>query len=150
MIFIDPVEITPGSAGAWIDIDVSSYVPAGATGVVLHFVNTHASNYYYIGQRKNGSTDNRYGQLFSDCHTWSAIGIDANRVLEAYVGNTTSIDIYIVGYYTSDAVFNTNAVDKSLSNTGAWYDIDISGDTGADTATGAILEIKGSTSNRAL
>jgi hypothetical protein len=135
---IDPIEVTPGTANAWTDVDVSSYVPAGATGAVLHIVNTNPSTNYALGIRKNGSTDDRYSNFRPIAHTWAAIGVDANRIFEAYVGNTTYIDIYLVGYTMSGVAFFTNAYDKSLSTTGSWQDIDCS--TEAPNAIGLIFE----------
>lgn len=145
MQFIMPVEITPGSASAWIDADVSAYVPSGAMGVILHLVNNTIAK--GVGFRKNGSTDNRTQSLGATSHFWSAVGVDANRILELYAEDITNIDVYLVGYYTNDAVFFTNAVNKSLTTTGAWTDINISSDTGADTAIGAIFEVKDSGSS---
>ena len=134
------VEITPGTANAWTDADVSAYIPAGATGVILHFVNPSGDT-YTIGARKNGSTDNRIAGLYTHVHCWGGIGVDGSRILELYVGHITEIDIYLVGYFQAESVFFTNAPDKSLSVTGAWTDIDISADTGADTALQAIFEV---------
>jgi hypothetical protein len=136
---IDPVEVTPGTAGSWQDVDVSGSVPEGATGVILHFINNYASADYNLGLRKNGSTDNRHPNLHRYCHGWAAIGIDASRIFEAYIGHTTRIDIYLVGYTVAGVTFKTNADDKSLSNTGNWYDIDCS--TEAPNAIGLIFEV---------
>lgn len=138
--YITPVEVTPSSASAWVDVDCSTLIASGATGVILHIVSTSGTP--ALGIRKNGSTDNRFN-IFSlgNTHHWAAIGVDASRIFEAYVGSITAIDIYIVGYFDTDAVFFTNAPDKSLSATAAWTDIDMSGDTGADTAIGAFFEV---------
>jgi len=141
--WLTPTEITPGSASAWVDADVSSYVSANATGVLLHIVNTDLSLSLAVGFRKNGSTDNRTSALRPASHTWVSIGVDTNRILELYVGSSTAVDVYLVGYFESDASFFTNAVDKSLAVTSAWTDIDISADTGTDTAIGAIFEVDG-------
>jgi len=138
---ITPVEVTPGTASAWTDVDVSAYVPAGATGVVLHIVNKNAGSGLSIGVRKNGSTDNRYDGIYQFNHEWAAVGIDANRILEAYVGSITDIDIWLVGYTTSGVTFFTNAYDKSLSTTSAWTDIDCS--AVAPNAIGLIFEANG-------
>jgi len=135
---ITPVEVTPGTASAWTDVDVSAYVPSGATGVILHCVNTYTTQYDF-GLRKNGSTDNRINELRQSSHCWAAIGVDANRVFEAYVENTTYIDIYLVGYTMSGVTFFTNAYDKSLSSTGAWTDITCN--TEAPSAIGLIFEV---------
>jgi hypothetical protein len=140
--FITPVEVTPGSASAWTDVDATSFgVPSGASGVMLHIVNIIGTTDYAVGWRKNGSTDNRIPILSRNNHIWAAIGLDGSGIFEAYVGDTTNIDVYIVGYFTTDAVFFDNAVNKSLTATAAWTAINISGDTGGDTAIGAIFEI---------
>lgn len=144
-VWITPVEITPGTADAWVDCDVSTYVPAGATGVILHVVVTVGAVYDF-SFRKNGSTDARVSR-FSDTGTgnsWVAVGVDTNRVLELYLDDITNMDVYLVGYYGSEAAFFTNAPNKSLSTTAAWTDIDISADTGAETAIAAVFDISGS------
>jgi len=135
---IDPVEVTPGTASAWTDVDVSSYVPSGATGVILHIVNNSATT-YEASVRKNGSTDDRHRDISYNSHQWTMIGVDANRVFEAYVENTTSIDIYLVGYTMSGVTFKTNADDKSLGTAGSWQDVDCS--TEAPSAIGLIWEV---------
>jgi hypothetical protein len=40
--FVDPVEVTPGSASTWTSVD-SALVPDTASGVILHLVNNHAT-----------------------------------------------------------------------------------------------------------
>ena len=137
---LSAVEISPATASAWIDVDVSAYVPSGATGVILHCVNTSATAYAF-GLRKNGSTDARIQNLHTTTHCWAAIGVDASRIFEAYVGDTTYIDIYLVGYTMSGVTFFTNAYDKSLTATAAWTDINCA--TEAPSATGLVFEIAG-------
>jgi len=139
---ITPTEITASGTTSWVDMDASGSVPAGATGVILHIVNTNSSN-RYMGVRKNGSTDDRHGDMYGTTHCWAAIGVDANRVFEAYVESTTDIDIYVVGYTMSGVTFKTNADDKSLGSAGSWQDIDCS--TEAPSAIGLIWEITGGT-----
>jgi len=137
--WITPTEITPGAAGAWTDADLSALIPAGATGVLLHIVNTSGTT-YTCGWRKNGSTDARTNNLRATHHRWVAIGCDGSRIIELYVGHTTNIDVYLVGAFGAEATFDTNATDVSLSGTGAWTDIDVSGITGAATAIGVCIE----------
>lgn len=142
---IDPVEVTVDQASAWRDVDVSSYVPPGATGVVLHIVHA-ATGYHAFGLRKNGSSDNRITDTLWDMsHWWAAIGVDANRIFEAYSENLTAIDIYLVGYTMSGVTFFTNAYDKSLTGTGAWTDIDCA--TEAPGAIGLIFEVNSTTAS---
>lgn len=142
MIFITPVEITPGATG-WQDADLSAYLSAGASGAILHFVNTTATA-YAVGWRKNGSADNRtqtIGYTAGGTHFWCTCGVDGNRILELNVGHITNVDVYLVGYFGSESVFFTNAIDKSIARDSTYHDVDISADTGSDTAIGAFLEV---------
>jgi hypothetical protein len=134
---ITPVDVTPASTGAWVDVDISAYVPSGITGAILHL--TMTINAYAIGLRKNGSTDNRTSAMWYPRHAWAAIGVDANRIFEAYIGNLTNQDIWLVGYTMSGVTFFTNAYNKSLGSTGVWTDIDSS--AVAPSAGGLIFEI---------
>jgi photosystem II stability/assembly factor-like uncharacterized protein len=138
-----PIDVSPAGTGAWVDVDVSSYMPAGATGVILHEMNATGSSRVY-GVRKNGSTDgwmNQGDSARSDSHGFLMVGLDENGVFELYQ-ETSDIETYLVGYTMSGATFFTNAVDKSIATTGAWTDVDISSDTGAETAIGAIFMVR--------
>jgi hypothetical protein len=140
MMFITPVNVTPSATGAYEDVDVSAHIPSGATGVILHLVNTHASNSSTCRIRKNGSTDDFNDDMHSVSHTWLCIGVDGSRIFEARVGATTTI--YLVGYFESEAVFFTNAVIKNVSTSDVWEDMSIASDTGSDTAIGAIFTMR--------
>lgn len=135
-----------GSSGAWADIDMSVEVPAGATGVCGEMYITSGTR--NIGVRKNGSTDNRTNSLNDTSHAWFCIGVDSSRIFEAFCGDAAQCRYAIEAYTTDDAVFNTNATDKSLGTTAAWTDIDISADT-TGTATCAVIEAVGSTAGAA-
>lgn len=144
--FITPVEITPSTLNAWVDVDCSASVPAGASGIIFHVVNKTTTS-VRCGWRKNGSTDARTvnAQIWisEDSHGWASVGVDASRIAEFYVDDATNLDIWLVGYFGADAVFLTNAVDKSIATLGAYQTIDISTDTGANTAIAAIMETSG-------
>jgi len=144
MVPVTRVDITP-AAGSYLDIDVTAHVSAGATaGVMLEIINTNAGTNLVWGVRKNGSGDTHENLLRKGGHTWVAIGIDGNDIFEAYV-QSTLVKVYIVGYITdAEGGFLLNAVDKSLGSTGSWLDINISGDTGGDTAICAFFLIRGS------
>ncbi len=135
---ITPQEFTVDQANAWRDVDVSSVVPSGATGVIIHMVNTSGTT-YEASVRKNGSTDDRHRDIAYNNHQWAMIGVDANRVFEAYVESTTNIDIYVVGYTKAGVTFKTNADDKSLGTSGSWQDINCSSE--APSAIGLIWEV---------
>lgn len=134
--WINPTKITPLIASSWTDVDVSSYVPIGTTGVLLHI--EFISDGLEFGARKNGSTDDRHIEHYYASHTGFSIGVDENRILELYVESITDINVYLTGYFDSCAVFYTNAINISLNTTGSWTDIDINVN---DDAIGAIIEV---------
>lgn len=140
--WISPVEITPTTANAWVDVDVSAYVPVGATGVVIRVKNNSSIDWHTVGFRNNGSTDDLppgpYG--YPSRLDWYCVGIDSNRILELYTNSTTEIDIHLVGYFASNttAKFFVNCIVKTPATTLAWVDVNIAGDTGTDTAIAAI------------
>lgn len=137
--WITPVDVTPSTTAQWVDIDVSSYIPSGATGVMLHLVSDVYT--YAMGCRKNGSTDDRHTGMGADRHCWMAIGVDANRVFEAYIGNDTYQTIKVVGYFAAESSFKTNGIQYQPNSALVWEDFNISSDTGADTAVAAIWEL---------
>ncbi len=145
------VDITPGTPDGWQTVDVSSYVPIGATGIWVHIESTTAAD--SIGLRMKGSTDNRTRPLNSSSHTWAAVGLDSNRKCEIYVGN--GVNVYLIGYMATGVVFLENAQEYTLGSTGTWLDIDISGiaanaigvivEVNCTTTTGIGLRVNGST-----
>lgn len=148
--WLTPTDLSVAANNAWTDVDVSASVPAGATGVILHVVNTHATVVMSGAYRKNGSSDNQTPYVQANSHFWGFVGLDANRIFEAFIQPYNSqayIKFYLVGYFSSDAVFFTNAVNKSLSATGAWTDISIASDTGSDTALAALWDIRTAANN---
>jgi len=140
--WLSPSDVTPGTDSSWVDVDVSSSVPSGATGVILHFQNVGNASVDSFGVRKNGSTDTMSDYLYGDdSHCWMAIGVDSNRIFEAYSADWSDYNLWLVGYFGADASFFTNAVDKTPGSSSSWVDVDISTDTGGDTATGAIFQV---------
>lgn len=139
---VNPIDATPGTTGAFVDVDLDTYIaslPADVSGVILKIDNTSTTTAYAIGLRPNGSTDNRTDSIRRDGLIEAIIGVDADNIFECYIGNT-AVKVWIIGY-TQDADFVgiTNGVNKSVSS-GAWTDVDISTDTGANTAIAAVME----------
>lgn len=86
-----PVDVTPSSANSWRDVDVSAWVPAGATGVILRVVNPDLVDRFEYGARNNGSTDTWMLTVESErqeAMSFHMVGCDANRVFEVYTGST--------------------------------------------------------------
>ena len=139
-----PQEIAPSSTGGWYDVDCSSYVSASAVGVILRLADHDIDTNYNIGARKNGSSDDIHTDVANTSHIHKCVGLDASKILELY-READSCHIFIIGYFESGYVCLTNRIDKSLTTTGSYVDIDISSDTGTDTATVAFIEVIGTT-----
>lgn len=137
-------EITPGSTG-WQAVDLTAYFGSDAgnvAGVILEFV-ANTTSAYDIGCRKYGSTDTFTSNLLANAHIMAMCGVDSSDRIEINVGNTTNVDVYLIAYYlNNEAVFFDNWIDKSLGSNSVWTDIDISGNTGSDTAIAAIFFTK--------
>ncbi len=141
---ITPVDVTPGTLNSWQDVDgKANGVPVGATGAIVHFVNTGATGGY--GLRKKGSTDDRKeGDLLShpgSIHQWTIVGVNVDGFFQAYV-KTGLEKIYLTGYTTSGITMLTNGVDKLPAGRDAWTNIDCSSE--APEAIGLIFEIQNS------
>lgn len=135
--WITRVDVTP-STGSFLDVDVTANVSANATGVILQ-VDLGGTSQRTFGLRMNGSTDVSFTNCLDDNHVgcWY-VGIDADDIFECYVG-AGDITVYLVGYYTDEAFFLTNASTKALGGTGTWTNVDISGDLdGADVSYAAM------------
>ncbi|MHC4210820.1 MAG: right-handed parallel beta-helix repeat-containing protein, partial [Planctomycetota bacterium] len=147
--WFDPiVDISESATGSWTPVDVSANVPAGATGVMVE-VKTEGSSDDEFAIRKNGSSDEwMWGPttIKNDTHTWFMIGVDSNRIFEVKQGDS-DIDMYLLGYTTAGVTFFDNAYDKSTSGAG-WEDVDISTETGTDTAIAGIFIIQNTGSSQ--
>lgn len=137
--------VTPGTTGSWVDVD-NAAVPDNSVGVILRITNSDAVNPLAFGLRNNGSTDNRTATIYQGSHFWAAIGCDASGIFEANIASGVTIELF--GYFNgANEAFFTNAVDKSTASTSSWVDVNISSDTGANTAIGAFFEWSSTASN---
>ena len=136
--WLDPfINVTPASASSWVTVDVASYVPEGATGIMLDVRGNAASSVYIrFGVRKPSSSDDCTNYL-RGCHRiWPMTGIDAQRHFQCYVGSTTQVQVWLVGYTTDGVTYFTNGIPKPVPSRRTWYTIDCSAD-----APGAIALI---------
>jgi hypothetical protein len=135
-----PTKQTISGAASWVDVDVSGTIPSGDVGVIVHLLNIDTAA-KEVGVRKNGSTDDRHPDFIANTHGWACIGVDGSGIFEIYAENTTDIEVYLVGSFSSDmATFQTNADDVSITSP-SFTDIDISTITVGETAIAAMLDI---------
>ncbi len=128
---VDLIECSPTSARTWTDCDLDTYIadlPDDVCGVQLSFRNTNTTLYdYQIAARCNGSTFELYKKLYRKTQTTVSIGVDASKIFEVKIENTTYIDVLISGYYTgTDIIFFVNPVDKSTATINEYVDVDCS------------------------
>ena len=120
----NPIAIIPISyIGSWQTINLSAYVPKGATGVILNKKNTNAG-ITVGGLRKTGSTDNRFKAGWNYAHSiCQVIGCDNDqRQIDLYINPSDSY--YLLGYFGTDATFLTNGI--ALSPVATFADVDLS------------------------
>lgn len=137
--FISRVDITP-SAGSPQDIDVSAYVSASTKVALIHVINTSTTTDYSFWVRPNGSTDNRYNDIYRNCQCYGVVGVDEDGIFEAKIENT-AVKIYLMGYDEGEFEFFVNAPNISTGATADYVDVDISAYTGTDTPLGVAFEI---------
>lgn len=114
-------DISPAGTTGWQTVDVSAYISAAATGVVI----VVAKSSYDTGCRMNGSTDNIRSR---NANGWTTLycGVNAAGEIQLYRNNASTGTYYLYGYLEA-AVFFANAVTKTVAASSAWTDIDLSG-----------------------
>jgi hypothetical protein len=103
------------NSSTYLDEDVSAYVPSIASGVILRVYNSGSAD-ANIGLRKKVSypTDDIYGIMMAGSVVDFYVGLDSNQVFQYKVDSANFIP-YIVGYFTTDAVFFDTAVNKAIT-----------------------------------
>ena len=81
-------DITPGTADSWQTVDVSAYVPSGASGIIVMVIGTSTSALYGI-RHADGSDTWMIAEetAKNDRTTWLASGINASREVEIYTAD---------------------------------------------------------------
>lgn len=137
------------SPGGWDEVDISSSVPSGATGVVIYAVNA-ANSKLAFGARKPGSADERIDDIWEYGQTYIYCGVDGSRHIELY-RESTSITFYLNMYTGSGVIFFTDGIAKTGSAvtasgwygwTEGWIELDCSANVPSG-ATGLIFETAG-------
>ncbi len=136
-----PVDITPATKGSFQTVDVTDDV-TDASGVMVRVSYSAGTSADDVGLRKQGSTDTDLFDCPNDGGGFYCVGIDSNDQLEVSVNTGAGVPtVELIGYFDeNDVVFFTNPP-RFPGGTGSYADVDISSDTGADTAIGAIIQI---------
>ena len=147
--FENAQDISVTTGGSWQDIDLTAYVPVGATGAVVEVVNTGVEE--GMGGVLRGKEDSRdymsnpyYGAVLVevDHHRWQMVKIDSNRLIQGHI-TSPIIDFKLIGSTIgADPSFFASPTDVTIGTTGSWAAIDLSSQVDSD-ADGAILFITG-------
>jgi len=145
--FVNRIDKSTATTGTWVDVNIAAETGSDtAIGAIFH-VDCQAGSSVGYGLRKQGSTDNRLQTLRANMMNLGLVGVDTTETAQQQIAATT-VDLFLVGYVTSGAVFFTNAVDKSTAITGSYQPVDITNDVGAGVANGAFVEIQPSDGTR--
>jgi len=123
-VFLNPYQnITIPSDSSWQTINLSSYLPVGATGVILkQYVIPHTS--YQMGFRRTGDSESLIYYTHWLTQASLVCGVDSSRRVDIWTGSTIDMSWNVAGYFTTDAAF-MNAVNLTPAGTG-WSTIDVS------------------------
>ena len=129
--FINPYDVTPSTIGAWTTVDVSAYVPQGATGVLLTIEGKPGtSGEYKVDVRKTGSTDDHVSQFTYGTYLYNnvrfvMVGLDENRRFDVYLGSDIYA-VYLWGYFKAAVAHEitlTDAVGLLDSYSRSWSSV---------------------------
>jgi hypothetical protein len=118
-----PFDVTPAQRGVFATIDVSTLIPPGATGVILHYDDESGVADAPFAIRPNGSSwDQHYGyNLRTPCHFWCACGVDATRKFQAFISAGVNRTLWLIGYTGgSGVVWFTDPIEKDPGINTTW------------------------------
>ena len=116
------VDITP-TAGSEQTVDLSANIPVGATGVTLYLKNSSPNGQLCGGCHPNLTL--RLGNIRNRSSTFLSVGVNGSRQIKVQIA-TSSITVYLVGYFDSDCTFlndDLDAVDVTPTNN-TWEKVD--------------------------
>jgi len=142
--FTNAFDISLSTTGSWQDIDVSTNVSDGATGVIVEVVNTGTSTFSGILRGKEDTrdymSDPNFEAINKGTHRWQIVKLDDNLVMQGFIEDR-DVDFKLLGYTLgSDPEYYTTPIDVTPGTTGSWTTVDVSGHVDAD-ADGVILSI---------
>ena len=153
------VDLTGMTADAWNDVDIDdaaySEIPGAATGLKIR-IHNDGSDRDFAARCKEHTTDYIDFKLMqSDALMEVDVGLDGNNVFQVYVEELTGVSFDIIGYYGSEAQWHgvdyatsaTEPDDVTPGTKGSWQDVDISTETGSDTAVAAMVHLIDETSS---
>ncbi|MBA7559834.1 hypothetical protein ES708_01450 [subsurface metagenome] len=123
---IEPQLRNAGGVDEWKTVSLAHCIPVGATGAIIHLVNTDPGEDRKVGLRKPGDTHIQQGRMYRASHTWGIVGVDAALNFEFFAdGPLAPVDIWIMGWTGPNVHFLDTSVEYNPPNL-AWTDLDCS------------------------
>lgn len=118
VFFTNAVDKSQPTINTWTSTDVST--DTGSDTAVVGLFEGQAGAARTMALRATGSTDDR--RVATITHTFQMVKLDGSETCEQYIGNADA-DWVLSGYLTGDAVFTTNATDRSTGTGGSYQTI---------------------------
>ena len=140
-IFINPTALTWVVVGTtqWVTYNLTGIIPTNATGVILNYAQLNGYQ-NTIQVRKKGSTDSLLPNNITGLNEQTVLycGVDSSQNFEFYTeASFAGNQLWVLGYFTSDATFSTNATALAATTAATWTSYNLS--SSAPNAIAAII-----------
>lgn len=132
------IDVTPASAGEWLDKDISASIPAGSTVAFLNRANTGRNHAF----RANGSSmdiNSVLGTKEANGMSGAVVGLDSNGIYEHIIASVYNVlSIYLQG--ADDQIIElSDKTDLGPGSSNAWTDCDCTGIVPAGSIAALVL-----------
>lgn len=140
---IAPVDVSPGltGQGSWYAIDVSSVVPAEATGVVVAVRNNHP-NHRSIRVKPTGQSDEPWFRLAANSLVHLLVALDSDKKFHFYSESTTQSQwaplVEVIGYTDDRVVLPQTYLRRDYIEGSTWVDVNLTANVGSDPAVALV------------
>ena len=138
IVHVSPTEITPGSYGSYVEIDLTAHVPESAAGVVLLVVSSESNHSCAV--REAGGSDDEYRYVY---YGWTQMWckVSASNKIEAKI-QSSSVHIYINGYIpSSSGAFFSTPIDITPGVKDSWEEVDLAPHCGGSEPSCAFFRV---------
>ena len=140
-VFITPTALTWVVVGTtqWVTYNLTGIIPTNATGVILNYAQLNGYQ-NTIQVRKKGSTDSLLPNNVTGLNEQTVLycGVDSSQNFEFYTeASFAGNQLWVLGYFTSDATFSTNATALAATTAATWTSYNLS--SSAPNAIAAII-----------
>jgi hypothetical protein len=137
-------DVSVTATGSRQDVDLSGFLPAGASAAVIELVNTTATSRTGVARGREDTRDympgSANGKLPGETHRWQTVKVNRNRVIQVNLEHI-DIEFKLLGYTVgSDPMYFDIPPGITPATTSSWSTVDVSAyvDDGTD---GVILII---------